>query len=125
VLSIALITLSVTVALGIALSVLHLRGSSTPHWMPRWMISALHGILGAAGLGALILALRGPPRGIQTGVAAFGSVAAVLLASALVVGLGIATLARRSGRGVGLLIAVHGTAAITAYVLLTAYISLG
>jgi hypothetical protein len=121
VLSIALITLSATVALGIALSVLHLRGSSRPHWM----ISAVHGMLGAAGLGTLILALRGPPRGMQTGVASFGSVAAVLLASALVAGLGIAMLVRRSGRGVGLLIAVHGTAAITAYVLLAAYVSLG
>ena len=37
-------------------TLLHLRGSSAPHWL----IGALHGMLGATGLGALILALRSP-----------------------------------------------------------------
>lgn len=120
-LSVALIILSATVALGITLALLHLRGSSAPHWL----IGALHGMLGAAGLGTLILALRGPPRGMQTGVASFGAVAAVLAAVALALGLGIITLGRRSGRHIGAMIAVHGTLAITAYVLLAAYVSLG
>ena len=120
-LSLALVILSATVVLGIALALLRLRGPSAPPWM----IGALHGLLGAAGLATLILALRGPPRGVVTGVASFGAIAAVLAVGALVAGLGIVTLARRSGRGIGLMIAVHGTVAITAYVLLAAYVSLG
>jgi hypothetical protein len=120
-LSVALIIWSATVVLGIALALLHLRNSSARHW---W-IGTLHGVLGATGLGTLILALRGPARGMQTGVASFGVVAAVLAAIALVVGLGIVSLGRRSGRGTGPMIAVHGTVAVTAYVLLAAYVSLG
>jgi hypothetical protein len=112
--------LSATVAAGIALALLHLRGSP-----PHWLAGALHGVAGAAGLAALLLALRGPPRGVLTGVASFGTVAATLAAIALVAGLAIAALARRSHRAVGLLIAAHATLAITAYVLLVAYVSLG
>ncbi len=120
-LSLAFVLLSATAVLGIALALLHVRGPSAPPWM----IGVLHGVLGAAGLGTLLLALRGPPRGLLTGVASFGPIAAVLAVGALLAGLGIVTLARRSGRGIGLLIAVHGTVAITAYVLLAAYVSLG
>lgn len=119
-LSLAIIILSAAVLAGIVLVLLHLRGVS-----PHWIIGALHGAAGAAGLGALILALRGPPRGVLTGVASFGADAAVLAAGALAMGLGIVALARRSRRGVGLAIAVHATLAITAYVLLLAYVSLG
>jgi hypothetical protein len=119
--SVAVAILSVTVVLGIALAMVHLRGTSRPPWM----IGALHGVLGAVGLGTLVLALRGPPRGVQASVASFGGVAAVLAAAALAVGLGVVTLARRSRRGVGLAIAVHFTLAVTAYVLLAAYVSLG
>lgn len=119
-LSLALIILSVAVLAGIVLALLRLRGV----WL-HWIVGALHGVAGAAGLGALVLALRGPPRGVLTGVAPFGVVAAVLAAAALAVGLGIVALARRSPGGSGLLIAVHATLAITAYVLLLAYVSLG
>ena len=50
--------LSATVAAGIVLALLHLRGS------PRHgAVGGLHGVAGAAGLVALLLALRGPPRG--------------------------------------------------------------
>jgi len=119
-LSLALVILSAAVALGVALALVHLRGS-----LPSRPFGALHGVVGAAGLGALLLALRGPPRGVLTGVASFGAIAAVLAAVALVVGLGIAALARRGRGGLGLVIAVHATLAITAYVLLLAYVSLG
>lgn len=120
-LSITLVILSATVVLGIALALLHLRGLGKPPWM----IGVLHGMFGAAGIAALLLALRGPPRGRLTGVASFGTIAAVVACVALVAGLGVVTLSRRSGRGIGLLIAVHATLAITAYVLLLAYVALG
>jgi len=119
-LSLAFAILSAAVAAGIVLALLHLRG--TP---PRGAVGVLHGMAGAAGLLALLLALRGPPRGVLTGVASFGAIAAVVAAVALAVGLVVAALARRSHRAVGLLIGTHATLAITAYVLLIAYVSLG
>jgi hypothetical protein len=109
--------LSATVAAGIVLALLHLRGS------PRHgAVGALHGVAGAAGLVALLLALRGPPRGVLTGVASFGAIAAALAAVALAAGLAVAVLARRSHGAVGLVIGTHATLAITAYVLLLAYV---
>jgi hypothetical protein len=119
-LSLAFFILSAAVVFGLVLALLHLRGSP-----PAWMVGALHGVIGVAGLGALLLALRGPPRGLQTGVASFGMVAAVLAAIALVVGLLIATFRQRLRGGIGLVIVVHGALAITAYVVLLAYVSLG
>ncbi len=118
---VALVILSATVVLGIALAVLHLRGSPRPPWK----VGVLHGLFGVAGIATLILALRGPPRGLLAGVASFGAIAAAFACVALMVGLGVVTLGRWSDRGIGLLIAVHGSLAITAYVLLVAYVSLG
>ncbi len=112
--------LSASVAAGIVLALLRLRGSP-----PHGAVGALHGVAGAAGLVALLLALRGPPRGVLTGVASFGAIAAVLAAVALAAGLVVAVLARRSHGVVGLVIGMHATLAITAYVLLLAYVSLG
>jgi hypothetical protein len=120
-LTVALVILSATVVLGIALGLLYLRGGTRPPWM----VGVLHGLFGTAGIATLILALRGPPRGLLNGVASFGAIAAVLACVALVAGLGVVTLARWSGCGVGLMIAVHGSLAITAYVLLIAYVALG
>ena len=119
-LSLALVILSAAVLAGIVLALLHLRGAP-----PHWTLGALHGVAGAAGLAALLLALRGPPRGVLAGVGAFGAIAAVLAVAALAVGLAVAALARRAHGGTGLVIAVHATLAITAYVLLLAYVSLG
>ena len=50
---------------------------------------------------------------------------AVLAALALLVGLVVLLLARRFRRATGLAIAVHSTIAVTAFVLLSAYLSLG
>jgi hypothetical protein len=119
-LALALAILSATVVAGAVLALLHLRGSP-----PHWAVGALHGVVGTAGLGALLLALRGPPRGVRTGVAAFGLVAAIFATAAFAVGLAIVALLRRSRGGTGLAIAVHGMLAITAYVLLLAYVALG
>src|SRR5580658_4857821 len=116
----ALTIMSAAVVVGIVLALLHLRGLPS-----HWMVGALHGLAGIAALVALLLALRGPPRGALTGVASFGAIAAVLAAIALAVGLALAVLARRSHSAVGLVIGMHATLAITAYVLLLAYVSLG
>ena len=60
------VLLLIAALLGTALAALHLRaGNASP---PRWPLGALHGLLGAAGLVTLLLALRGPPRGEAMGV---------------------------------------------------------
>ena len=119
-LALAFVILTAAVLFGVVLALQRLRGSR-----PAWQVGALHGVTGVAGLGALLAALRGPPRGVLTGVTSFGMAAAVLAAAALAVGLAIAVLGQRLRRGAGSMIAVHGALAITAYVLLLAYVSLG
>ena len=53
--------------------------------------------------------------------ASFGPAAAVLAALAALAGVGIALLGRRMARRIGLLIVVHASLAVTAYVLLLTY----
>ena len=79
-----------------------------------------HGLAGAAGLVALLFALRGPPRGVAAGVGSFGTVSAVLFAVALLTGIILLLLRRR-----GVVIAIHAGIAITGYVLLLAWNALG
>jgi hypothetical protein len=120
-LSLSLVILSAAVVLGIALVSLRLRATVAP----QRAVSVLHGALGAIGLAALVLALRGPTRGVSTGVASFGAAAALLAAIVLFIGLGLVAVSRRSSNAGGVLIALHATLAITAYALLLAYVSLG
>jgi hypothetical protein len=117
----AFFLISAAVLIGIVLALLHMRGSRRPHWLA----GAAHGGIGATGLTALLLALRGPPRGVLTGVESFGAIAAVLAAFTLEAGLGVELLLRRNRTIGGLAIAVHATLAITAYVMLAAYLALG
>jgi hypothetical protein len=108
---------------GTALAALHLRaGNASP---PRWPLGALHGLLGTVGLGTLLLALRGPPRGEAMGVGAFGRIAAVLLAVALLAGLAVLTARLRYRRVPGLVIGIHATIAISGIVILAAYTLVG
>jgi hypothetical protein len=88
-------------------------------------LGALHGLLGLSGLGALLLALRGPPRGVALGVGSFGRIAAVLLALALLAGLTILTAHLRHRRPPVLLIGVHATIAVSGVVILAAYTLVG
>jgi hypothetical protein len=118
-LTLAFWILAATVAFGSALAFLHLRAAK----LPPWPVGALHGMAGATGLVVLILALQAPARGAEYGVSAFGPAAAVLVALALVMGLVVLILARRFRRTSGLVIAVHSTIAVTAFVLLLAYVS--
>lgn len=117
-LALAFWILAAGVVLGSGLAFMHIRAAK----IPPWPVGALHGALGAAGLGVLILALQGPARGVEYGVSSFGPVAAYLAALALFLGLIVLLLARRFKRATGLAIAVHSTIAVTAFVLLSAYL---
>lgn len=118
-LPLSFVLLLIATLLGTALAALHLRaGRADP---PRWPLGALHGVLGTAGLAALLLALRGPPRGEAMGVEPFGRIAAVLLAVALLAGLVVLTARLRYRRVPGLAIGIHATLAVSGVVILAAY----
>ncbi len=116
----AFAVLAIAVLAGTALAVQYLRGS-TADAVP-WPLAALHGLIGLAGLGCLVLALRGPPRGLDHGTASFGTIAATLLALAALAGLGILLMHRGRKRRAGSLIGVHATLAISGFVVLAAYL---
>jgi len=80
----------------------------------------VHGIVGAAGLIALLFTLRGPARGVAAGVGSFGTVSAVLFAAALLTGIALFALRHK-----GIVMAIHAGIAITGYVLLLAWNALG
>jgi hypothetical protein len=100
------------------LALLHLRATDKAS-LPPLSAGIAHGLIGATGLGFLLLALGGPPRGIDTGVGSFGIMSAILFAAAILTG--ISLLLRRSG----IVMAVHAGIAITGYVLLLAWNALG
>jgi hypothetical protein len=112
------------VVLGSTLAVLYLRTAGAA--APPWLLSGLHGFLALGGFGCLLLAtLGGPERGLETGTASFGAVAAVLIALAAVAGSGILVLRLLKKRLTGLLIGVHATLAVSGFIFLTAYIFVG
>jgi hypothetical protein len=120
-LSFALVLLSLAVLIGVAIATRFLGDRR----LPSRAIGAVHGLLGVSGLSALIVALvSGAGTGDRYGTASFGPVAAILAALAVLAGTGIALFARRLPRSTGLLIAVHASFAVTAYVLLLAYVLL-
>ncbi len=97
----------------------HLRVTE-PASRPPLPAGIAHGLVGTAGLAVLLMALRGPERGVNTGVATFGPIAAALFAAALLTGIAVLLLRRK-----GLAMAIHATIAITAYVLFLAWAALG
>jgi hypothetical protein len=129
----AFVILGFAVLLGSALAVLHLRAQSGDAassaikswpvpWPVPWPVGALHGFLGIGGLVCLMLALRGPPRGIDQGAASFGAIAATLIALAALAGGGIlATHLRKKWRA-GALIGLHAALAVSGFVILAAYL---
>ncbi len=113
--------MTLAVAFGSGLALWHLRaieGASRPP------VSAgiAHGLLGVAGLVVLLLALGGPPRGVAAGAGSFGTAAAVVFAATLAAG--VAMLVRRR-KGPAVTMAIHSGLAITGYVLLVAWYSVG
>lgn len=118
--------LALAVLLGSALAVLHLRAQTSAAEKPSgpavpWAVGALHGLLGVGGLGCLLLALRGPARGVEQGTASFGAIAATLLALAALAG-GAILLTHLRKRRPGALIGIHATLAIGGFVVLAAYL---
>lgn len=104
--------------LGATLALLYLRGT-------RWPVAGiLHGLLGAAGLCLLVIALQGPRRGDAMGVGSFGIAAAVLFGIALACGPFILPLLKRSPPIAGIVIAAHATLAIAGFVMFLAWVSM-
>jgi len=118
----AFVILGVAVLLGSGLAVLHLQ---TKRSTPPWSLAALHGLFAVGGLSCLALALRGPPRGLEYGVASFGIIAASLITLAALIG--VALLATRifKTRIAGIMIGIHATLAVGGFVILAAYVLLG
>jgi hypothetical protein len=116
----ACLTLCLALLIGSALAVLYLRSGRVP--VPA---AALHGLIGLAGFLWLLLALRGPPRGLATGTSSFGAVAAVLIAFAALAGGTILAAHRLKPRLAGTLIGVHATLAVSGVVILAAYLLAG
>jgi hypothetical protein len=105
--------------LGVTLTLLLLRGQRKP------AIAVGHGLVGATGLCLLLLALRGPRHGDAMGVGSFGAAAAVLFGIGLLIGLLVLVSRKRAPRIAGVLIATHAVLAITAFVLMLAWVTAG
>jgi hypothetical protein len=115
-------TLGIAVLAGAALAILYLRRAGAA---PPWWLAAMHVVFALAGLGSLLLALRGPPRGLEQGTGSFGTIAAVLIALAALAGgrLLAARIAKR--RPVEILVGAHATLAIGGFVILAVYVFTG
>lgn len=117
----ALAVLAAAGAAGAWLAVRFMRGDAGP---PPRAIPPAHGVLGAAGLAVLGVALfRGLPPSAM-GTSGFGGIAGVLLGLALAFGLGIAWGSRKARRPAGAAVAVHAGLAIAGLVVLWALVSL-
>jgi hypothetical protein len=119
----AYVVLGIAALLGSWLAVMHLRADGPV--APPWKLAALHGLVAVAGLGCLLLALRGPPRGVDYGTAAFGAIAAALIGTAALLGAGFLATRLRGRVPSGLPIGIHATLAVSGFVILTAYIFSG
>jgi hypothetical protein len=111
--------ISLTAAAGTVLGLWHLRAD---RGRPPLWAGLVHGFAGIVGLAILLLALQGPERGIQSGVGAFGKMAAWLFAGT--VASGVLIWARRR-KGPAATMIVHAGIAITGWVVLLAWNSLG
>jgi hypothetical protein len=110
--------LSIAVLLGCVLAVLDLR-NGTP--TPLWPLAALHASAAVGGFACLLLALRGPARGLDQGTASFGALSAWILAAAALIGVSLLAARLRRRRLSGFQIGMHATFAVTGFVVLLAY----
>ena len=108
------------VALGSGLAIQFIRGPMVRR--PPRPVAAIHGVLGAAGLAALLEMLRHglPPSAM--GTTGFTPASAILFALALALGL---LMALRQRRPAGVLVAIHASLAIAGFVVLWTVVSLG
>jgi hypothetical protein len=119
----ALIALTIAVLFGSWLAVLHFDGRE-PARVP-WGIALVHAAIALGGFALLAVALRGPARGADQGTGGFGIAAAVLFALAIVVGLAIFLRFRVARKSASALVGVHATLAVSAIVILAAYVLSG
>ena len=115
----AVVAMVVTVALGLWLASLHLIPEKPPQRVP--VVGIVHALAGATATGALLLALRGPPRGVQTGAGSFGWIAFGTMALALLGGLTVLGLHLRRRGAPSLVIAAHALLGITGGVVMAAW----
>jgi hypothetical protein len=113
------------VAFGVVLALARLRGIGPHGGLAHGPLAGLvHGLLGVTGFCLLLIALQEPRRGDSMGAGSFGVVAAVLFGGALVFGPLIRLFSRRAPEVAGVLLAAHGSLAVTAFVLFLAWSSL-
>ena len=121
-LALAFWLLCAAAVIGGGLAVAYVRGLAAKP--PPSAILVTHGLLGAASLGALLLALnRGLPW-TGFGTAGFGPTAAILLALALALGLRVAWLTWLGRRPSELLVGSHAGLAIAGLVLVLTLVAL-
>ncbi len=115
----AFFLLCLAVLIGSLLAVLAMQraGQASPHWP----LAALHGLAALGGFACLLLALRGPARGLDQGTGSFGLLSVWLLAPAALIGLGLLAARLRRRRLSGFQIGAHATLAICGFVVLLAY----
>jgi hypothetical protein len=123
VLTIAFAILGTAILLGSVLTVLYLRTEGAR--AAPWPLTTLHGLLGVGGLFCLALALRGPVRGLEQGTGSFGIIAATLIGSAALFGLGLLLTHLLRRRLPGILIGIHATLAVGGFAILAAYVFAG
>lgn len=118
----AFVTLGFAVLVGsiLAIMYLHTKGAAPP-----WPLPALHALLAIGGFVCLLFALRGPPRGLETGTGSFGVIAAVLIATAALIGGGIIAVHLLGRRLPEILIGFHATFAVGGFIILAAYLFAG
>ncbi len=118
----AFVILGTAVLLSSVLAVLYLRteGAAAP-----WPLAALHGLVAVGGFSCLALALRGPLRGVEQGTASFGTIAAALIGSAALIGVGLLVTRLLKRRLPGMLIGIHVTLAVGCFTILVAYVPAG
>jgi hypothetical protein len=121
-LRLSLILLGIAMLFGFVLAAMNLRTSDKA---PPLLVRVMHGVLGAAGLVALLLTMGTPPQGANAGVDTFRLDAAVLLGAALLLGLGILVTFRVAPKSAGAVIALHAIVAMFGLAILAAYVSLG
>ena len=119
----ALALLAGAVLLGSALAALAMRERAAgPRRLP--LAALAHGSLGVAGFCLLLIALQGPARGLRTGTASFGIIAAVLFGIAILLGLVIRHWFRRGWGMPGAVVSAHAGAAIAGFTILMAWVGL-
>ncbi len=117
----AFYVLTLAVAAGAILVLWHMRAADGAT-RPPLAAGITHGIVGASGLVLLIPVLFGPPRGVAAGAGSFGKIAAWLFAAAILTG---ATILVRRRKRPTVTMTIHSGIAITAYVMLVAWYSVG